>query len=97
MTYDSMYYNIVHMFPKTTTAREIQRNYKKVFDEVKRTKEPVFVMKNNRPQVAIVDANKLGEMEAVIAVLQSREEARTGKTKVLKGSLKGLWNETQRN
>ena len=85
------------MFPKTTTAREIQRNYKKVFDEVKRTKEPVFVMKNNRPQVAIVDANELGEMEAVIAVLQSREEARAGKTKVLKGSLKGLWHETQRN
>lgn len=85
------------MFPKTTTAREIQRNYKKVFDEVKRTKEPVFVMKNNRPQVAIVDAHELGEMEAVIAVLQSREEARVGKTKVLKGSLKNLWNETQRD
>ena len=85
------------MFPKTTTAREIQRNYKKVFDEVRRTKEPVFVMKNNRPQVAIVDANELEEMEAVIAVLQSREEARAGKTKVLKGSLKDLWNETQRS
>lgn len=83
------------LFPRTTTAREIQRNYKKVFETVKRTKEPVFVMKNNKPEVAIIDPKKLEEMEAVIAVLQSREEARTGKAKVLRGSLRELWDETQ--
>ena len=77
------------IFPKTTTAREIQRNYRKIFDEVKKTKEPVFIMRNNKPDVAIVNAQKLEEMEAVIAVLQSREEARRGKAKVLK-SLKDL-------
>lgn len=82
------------MFPKTTTAREIQRNYKKVFEEAKRTKEPVFVMKNNKPQVAIIAADKLEEMEAIIAVLESREEARAGKTKTLT-SLEKLWNEAQ--
>lgn len=77
------------IFPRTATARDIQRNYRKVFDTVKRTKEPVFVMKNNKPEVAIVDAQKLQEMEAVIAVLQSREEATRGKAKVLT-SLKDL-------
>ncbi|OGY26212.1 MAG: hypothetical protein A2Z24_01450 [Candidatus Woykebacteria bacterium RBG_16_44_10] len=77
------------MFPKTTTARDIQRNYRKVFDEAKRTKEPVFVMRNNRPEVAIIDAAKLEEMEAIIAVLESREEARAGKAKLLR-SLKDL-------
>ena len=77
------------MFPKTTTARDIQRNYRKVFDEAKRTKEPVFVMRNNKPEVAIIDAVKLEEMEAIIAVLESREEARAGKAKLL-GSLKDL-------
>lgn len=77
------------MFPKTTTGREIQRNYKRVFDSVKKTKEPVFVMKNNIPQVAIVDAKKLEELEAIIAVLASREEARRGKAKILR-SLKDL-------
>lgn len=81
------------IFPRTTTAREIQRNYKKVFDTVKRTKEPVFVMKNNKPEVAIIDAKKLEEMEAVLAVLQSREGARQGKAKILKGSLRELWDE----
>ncbi|MEX0616365.1 MAG: type II toxin-antitoxin system Phd/YefM family antitoxin [Candidatus Woykebacteria bacterium] len=83
------------MFPKTTTAREIQRNYKKIFDQAKKTKEPIFVMKNNKPQVAIIDATELAEMEAVLSVLQSREEAREGKAKVLKGSLEELWNEAQ--
>ena len=83
------------MFPKTTTAREIQRNYKKVFDEVKKTKEPIFVMKNNKAEVAIIDVKKFEEMEAILAVLESREEARTGKAKVL-DSLEDLWNEAQR-
>jgi len=50
------------MFPKTTTAREIQRNYRKIFDEVKKSKEPIFVMKNNKPEVAIIDAKELEEM-----------------------------------
>lgn len=77
------------LFPRTTTAREIQRNYKKVFSTVKRTKEPIFVMKNNRPEVAIIDVKKLEEMEAILAVLESREEIRQGKGKVL-GSLRDL-------
>lgn len=77
------------LFPKTTTAREIQRNYRKVFDEVKSSKEPVYVMKNNKPEVAIIDAEKLSEMEAIMAVLESREEVHMGKGKVLK-SLKDL-------
>ena len=46
-------------------------------------------MRNNRPEVAIIDAAKLEEMEAIIAVLESREEARAGKAKLLR-SLKDL-------
>ena len=80
------------MFPKTTTAREIQRNYRKIFDEVKKSKEPVFVMKNNRPEVAIIDAKELEEMEAVLAVIESREEMKAGKGKLLR-SLADLRNE----
>ncbi len=77
-------------FPKMTTAREIQRNYRKIFDDVIKTKEPIIVMRNNKPEVAIVDVKKLEEMQAIFNVLQSREEARAGKTKLLKGSLKDL-------
>ena len=84
-------------FPRTTTAREIQRNYRKIFDLVKKTKEPVVVMKNNKPEVVIMDAKKLAEMQAILDVLQSREEIRAGKGKTLKGSLVDLWNEAQKD
>lgn len=81
--------------PRTTTAKELQKNYRKVFDEAKKTKEPVVVMRNNKPDVAIIDAKKLEEMGIIIELLQSREDAREGKAKLLKGSLKDLWNEAQ--
>ncbi len=76
-------------FPRTTTAREIQRNYRKIFDLVKKTKEPVVVMKNNKPEVVIMDAEKLSEMEAILAVLESKADADAGRVKLLK-SLKDL-------
>ena len=82
--------------PKITTARDIQKNYREVFDYVKKTQNPVLVMRNNKPDVAIIDVKKLEEMEAIIDVLQSREEIKQGKGKVLK-SLKDLWHETQDN
>lgn len=83
-------------FPKTTTAKDLQKNYRKVFDLAKKTGEPVVVMRNNRPDVAIVDVKKLEEMEAILEVLESREEARKGKVKLLR-SLTDLWHEAQKN
>ncbi len=71
-------------FPRTTTAREIQRNYRKIFDLVKKTKEPVVVMKNNKPEVVIMDPKKLAKMQAILDVLESREQARQGKVKEVK-------------
>lgn len=85
------------VLPKITTAKDIQKNYRKIFDEVKETGKPVIVMRNNQPDVVIMDPKRLEEIEAVMAVLQSREESRTGKVKVLTGSLTDLWNETQKD
>lgn len=36
-------------------------------------------MKNNKPEVVIMDAKKLAEMQAIFDVLESREQARQGK------------------
>lgn len=50
----------------TVTARDILRNYKEVFDKVKRTKQPAVVMSQKQPQVAIVsleDLEKLGQIK----------------------------------
>lgn len=71
-------------FPKTTTIREIQRNYKKVFEEVKKTKEPIVVMKNNLPDVAIVDVAKLVELEAIASAKKGFIEYTQGKVKTFK-------------
>ena len=48
-------------FPTTISARQIQRGYKKVFDTVKKTKQPIVVMANNKPQAAIVSVQMLRE------------------------------------
>ena len=71
-------------FPKTTTVREIQRNYKKIFEEGKRTKEPIVVMKNNKPDIAIVDIKKLEELEAIASANQGFLEYLQGKAKSYK-------------
>ena len=83
-------------FSNVTTAREIQRNYRKLFNRVKRTKEPLIVMRNNKPDVAIVDFKRLEELEAINVVLESYKEAQEGKVKVLK-SLRDLWYEAKGN
>ena len=54
-------------------------------------------MKNNKPEVAIIDYKRLEEIEAVEAVFRSFEEAKQGKTKKLKGSLVDLWHEAQKD
>ena len=76
--------------PKTTTVREIQRNYKKIFEQVKKTKEPIVVIKNNKPDVAIVDVKTLEELtkkieelelqDALRSIEQGEREYREGKT-----------------
>lgn len=76
-------------FPKTTTGKQLQRNYRKIFDEVKKSKEPVIVMRNNKPDVAIVDVTEWEEEQAILEVLKSKEEIKAGKGKTLK-SLKDL-------
>lgn len=84
------------IFPRTISVREIQRNYRKVFDLVKKTRRPIVVMRNNKPDVAIVDVKRLERLEAVAEVLRSREESRSGKAKILKRSLVDLWNDAQK-
>lgn len=48
--------------PKSVTPREIQRSYRKIFDEVKESQEPIIVMKNNKPDVAIISIKFLSKI-----------------------------------
>jgi len=77
-------------FPKTTTVREIQRNYKKVFNEAKKSKKPIIVMKNNKPDIAVIDVKILEKLEkrieeleledALNSIKQGEREYKEGKT-----------------
>jgi len=46
-----------------TTLREVQRNPKKVSEEVNKEDKPFIVMSNNKPQFAIVSLKLLSQMQ----------------------------------
>ena len=46
-----------------TNIRDIQRNYKKVTEELNKTGKTVIVMSKNQPQFAIVSLQTLEEIE----------------------------------
>ncbi len=76
--------------PNTVSVSDIQKNYRKVFDRVKKTKEPVIVLSNNKPDVVIIGYNELETLRKVAyevevkdtlrAVEEGRKEFKTGKT-----------------
>ncbi len=76
--------------PNIVSVSDIQKNYRKVFDRVKRTKEPVVVLSNNKPDVAIIDYDELetlrkiayeAEIEDTLRVVkEGRKEYKEGKT-----------------
>ena len=41
--------------PNTTTATELQRNFKKVSNKAKKLKQPVVVLSNNKPEGVFMD------------------------------------------
>ena len=64
------------LMPNTVSVSDIQKNYRKVFDRAKRTREPVIVLSNNRPDVAIVDYESLEELRKVSSEKEIRETLR---------------------
>lgn len=67
----------------TISARQIQREYKKVLIEANRSNEPIVVMSNNKPQGAIIGLDLLEKLQLEIALKEALEEYRSGKTKVI--------------
>ncbi len=47
----------------TVTSREILRNYKEVFDHIKKTNQRTIVVSHKEPQVAIVSLNDLEQLQ----------------------------------
>lgn len=72
------------------SVSDVQRDYRKVFDKAKRTKQTVMVMRDNKPDVGVVDAKVLMEREkrleeleienTLMVVEEGRREYKEGKT-----------------
>jgi len=81
-------------FGNIASASDIQKDYRRIFNRVKRTKQPVVIMRGNRPEVAVVDFKTLEEInkkleqvevaDTLQAITQGEKEIKAGKTKVAK-------------
>lgn len=65
----------------TISARQIQRGYKKVLDDANKSKEPIVVMSNNKPQGAIIGLDLLEKLQLDEALKEALAEYKAGKTK----------------
>ena len=82
------------IMPITASVSDIQKRYRELFDKVKKTGEPLVILKKNKPEVAIVDillfeemsrkVRELEEKKALEAVAVYEKEKRAGKLKKLK-------------
>jgi prevent-host-death family protein len=54
--------------PKTASSRDIQQNYRALFNEVMDTQEPLFVLNNNKPEVVVLSLKAYEELS------ESKEE-----------------------
>lgn len=70
----------------TISARQIQREYKKVLQKANESAEPIVVMANNKPLGAIIGLDLLEKIQLELIVKQALKESKSGKTKVIETS-----------
>lgn len=67
----------------TISARQIQREYKKVLERANASKEPIVVMSNNKAQGAIIGLDLLEKLQLEAVLKEALEEYKAGKTKTI--------------
>jgi prevent-host-death family protein len=67
----------------TVSARQIQREYKKVLEDANKSKEPIVVMANNKPLGAIISLDLLEKLQMEAVLNEALEEYKAGKTKTI--------------
>ena len=61
------------LMPVTTTATELQRNYRRVARRVKKTKDAVTVLSNNKPDLVLMDYNFFKNLQRTAGILESKK------------------------
>ncbi len=67
----------------TVSARQIQREYKKVLLQANVLKEPIIVMANNRPLGAVIGLDLLEKLQLEAVLNRALTEYRSGNTKII--------------
>lgn len=74
----------------TISAKQIQREYKKVFEQANRENKPILVITNNKPVGAIISLNLLDKLNRNIQLELLEQEAlkeyKKGQTKSISTS-----------
>ncbi len=65
----------------TVSARQIQREYKKVLEQANKSNEPIVVMANNKPLGAIIGLDLLEKLQLEAVLKEALGEYKAGKTK----------------
>jgi len=76
-----LYY--VNNMLNTVSARQIQREYKKVLQNANESKEPIIVMANNKPLGAIIGLDLLEKLQMEAVLNEALNEYKAGKTKTI--------------
>ena len=65
----------------SVSARQIQREYKKVLQNANKSKEPIVVMANNKPLGAVIGLDLLEKLQLEAVLKEALAEYKAGKTK----------------
>lgn len=65
----------------TISARQIQREYKKVLQKANRVKEPIVVMANNKALGAVIGLDLLERIQLEAVLDEALKEYKAGKNK----------------
>lgn len=70
----------------TISARQIQREYKKILQKANESTEPIVVMANNKPLGAVIGLDLLEKIQLELIVKQALKESKSGETKIIETS-----------
>ena len=68
---------------QTVSARQIQREYKKVLGQANKSREPIVVMANNKPLGAVIGLDQLEKLQLEAVLKEAIDEYKAGKTTTL--------------
>lgn len=67
----------------TISARQIQREYRRVLLEANKSKEPIVVMANNKPLGAVIGLDLLERLQIETVLGQALADYKAGETKTI--------------